>query len=180
MTFSNRYWTRRNGGTSYPYAVPGIGEIPTGSLPWTGTAGDHVLRTYYSPTLRVHVGTTGAPNPLWWAACFVVALAWWTDASDTTFYDMDSDYDGLLIVEPLRVKMTLDQASVGGYTVDWQPQDGPISCSTTRKPQGGVTDPVVNFGLQVVDPGIGIIGHLNAGTHTYATTLEEVLWGTPT
>lgn len=176
--FADKYWERRIGGTSYPYLVPGIGQIPMGDNPWLIDPTDHLLRTYYNPLLRVHVGTTGAPNPLWWAACTVVALAWWADATDTTFYTTDSDYEGLLIVDRLHPVMTVDQAAVGGYTVTWAAPQGPLSCATRRKPGGAITDPVVRFALELVDPGIGIVGHLNSGTHVYATDTEETLWGT--
>lgn len=179
MAFSDKYWTRRSGGTSYPISVPGSGEILMGDLlPITGPT-DHLLRTFYAPQMRVHVGTTGIPTPLWWGACMVIALAWWHDGSDTTFYRQDSDYEGLLIAEPLEVRMQLDPASVGGYTVVWQPATGMLSCATGRAPNATVTDPVVSFGLQIEDPGVGIIGHLNSGTHTFAQDTEETLWGTP-
>jgi len=160
-SFSDVYWTRRSGGTSYPTVVGGAGEIQMGDLfPVTG-ATDHLLRTYYAPQMRVHVGTVNIPTPLWWGACQVFALAWWHDGSDTTFYRQDSDYEGILIAEPLQVRMQLDPAAVGGYTVTWQPARGVLSAATKRKPGGGV------------------IGNLHSGTHTFANDTEETLWGTP-
>lgn len=180
MTFSLKYWQRRIGGQAPGYAVPFDGNIPLGGLGWTATSGDHVLRTYFSPLLSVHVQPTSGPSPLWWAEAAVFATAWWTDASDPTFYGPDSDYDGLLVAERLEMYEWTDISTAGHYVVQWRPPAGTFSCSTTRKPQGAVTSPVVNFGMTVVDPLFGIVDHFHTGALVTAWDFEETLWGTPT
>ncbi len=177
--FVNKYWERRAGGQAPGYAVPADGNIPMGGLGWLGSSGDHLLRTYYSPLLSVHVQPTGGPPPLWWAEAAVFATAWWTDATDTNFYQYDSDFDGLLVAERLEMAQFVDPVNAGNYVVQWRPAAGTFSCATKRNPQGGVTSPVVNFGISVADPSLGIIANLWAGTKVTAWDFEETLWGTP-
>ncbi len=178
--FLDKYWNRRIGGQPPGYSVDASGDIPLGGLGWIETSADELLRTYFNPLLSVHVQPTGGPTPLWWNEASVYALAWWTDASDTTFYEVDSDYDGLLVVERLEMTYYVDISTAGHYVVQWKPSDGTYSARTGRKPQGGVTDPVVNFGLQVSDPALGIIDDLHSGTEVTVWALEETLWGQPT
>ena len=179
MPYSNQYWQRRLGGTSDPYLVPASGQILTDAFGWLGTSADEILRTFYWPTLTVNVNPTGGPTELWWPQVDVVATAWWTDITDSTFYGPDSDYDGLLLVGSLYPTMQPMVSLPTHYTVTWTPPKEGFSSKGRRKPQGGVTSPVVNAGLTVVDPLLGIQGHLHAGTSVFAHTLFETLWGTP-
>lgn len=177
--FTEKYWQRRLGGQSIPYLVDASGSIPMGSQGWLGTSADHLLRTYYDPVLSVHVATASPPNFLWWKSCYAIAVAWWADASDTTFYLPDSDYDGLLITERMATVMVVDPAATAGYTVQFRSDHGPLSAKTGRRPQGGVTSPAVFYGVQLFDPMLGVAGHLHAGTQVDASGFQETLWGTP-